>query len=107
VTLGGEPKTLKQIEAAQSVLNDILEIIDRSGRGRRAHNDIEDRFRDAVNVIARSRLKEISRILSDAWNDAYQSSNQVAIVDRSAFDDIRWFRSIGPAKLSKLARGGA
>jgi hypothetical protein len=105
--MGGEPKTLKQIEAAQSVLNDILEIIDRGGRGRRAHNDIEGRFRDAVNVIARSRLKEISRILSDAWSDAYQSSNQVAIVDRSAFDDIRWFRSIGPAKLSKLARGGA
>ncbi|MDA9401505.1 hypothetical protein XH79_22625 [Bradyrhizobium sp. CCBAU 45389] len=104
--MGGEPKTLKQIEAAQSVLNDILEIIDNSSRGRRAHNDIEGRFRHAVNVIARSRLKEIDRILSDAWARAHQSSNEIAIVDRSAFDDIRWFRSIGPAKLSKLARGG-
>jgi hypothetical protein len=26
--MGGEPKTLKQIETAQSVLNDILEIIE-------------------------------------------------------------------------------
>ena len=104
--MGGEPKTLKQIETAQSVLDDILEIIDNSSRGRRAHNDIEGRFRDAVNVLARSRLKEIGRILSDAWARAYESSNEVAIVDRSAFDDIRWFRSIGPAKLSRLARGG-
>lgn len=104
--MGGEPKTLKQIEAAQSVLRDIFEIIDRSGRGRRAHDDIEGRFRDAVNVIARDRLYEIKRTLSDAWNHAVQLSDQVAIVDRSAFDDIRWFRSIGPAKLSKLARGG-
>jgi hypothetical protein len=104
--MGREPKTLKQIETAQSVLNDVLEIIASDRRGRRGHDDIEGRFRDAVNVIARSRLKEISKILSDAWAHAYESSDQVALVDRSAFEDIRWFRSIGPAKLSKLARRG-
>jgi len=102
--MGREPKTLKQIETAQAVLNDILEIIESDRRGRRGHGDIEGRFRDAVNVIARSRLKEISKILSDAWAHAFKSSDQVALVDRSAFEDIRWFRSIGPAKLSELAR---
>jgi hypothetical protein len=104
MTDGREPKTLQQIETAQSVLNDVLEIIDCDRRGRREHDDIEGRFRDAVNVIARHRLKEISKILSDAWARAFKSSDQVALVDRSAFEDIRWFRSIGPAKLSRLAR---
>lgn len=99
-----EPKTLKQIETAQSVLNDVLEIIDSYRRGHRERSDIEGRFRDAVNVIARHRLREISRVLSDAWAHAFQSSDQVALVERSAFEDIRWFRAIGPAKLSKLAR---
>jgi hypothetical protein len=101
--MGGQAKTLKQIDAAKSVVDDVMDLLDTYGRP--ADRKIEGQFLNAVMTIARIRVREIQSELSQAHLRAFTSPEHVTVVDKTTFDHISWFRAVGPTHLSNLLAG--
>jgi hypothetical protein len=101
--MGGQAKTLKQIDAAKSVVDDVMDLLDTYGRP--TERKIEGLFLNAVTAIARIRVREIQTELSQAHLRAFTSPEHVTVVDKTVLDHLTWFRAIGPAHLSSLLAG--
>jgi hypothetical protein len=100
--MGGEAKTLKQIEAAESVVADAMELLDTYSP--RRSREVSARFVYAAMTVTRKRLREVKSELFHAHLRAATSPENTTIVSREAFEDVRLFRAIGPARLSDLLK---
>jgi hypothetical protein len=100
--MSGEAKTLTQIEAAQSVVNDALELLDTFYP--RQDRKVEARFVYAAMTVTRRRLREVESELSQAYLRAVTAPENTTIVSKEAFEDVRLFRAIGPTRLSNLLK---
>jgi hypothetical protein len=100
--MSGEAKTLTQIEAAQSVVNDAMELLDTYSP--RQDRRVEARFVYAAMTVTRRRLREVQSELSDAYLRAAMAPENTTIVSKEAFEDVRLFRAIGPTRLSNLLK---
>jgi hypothetical protein len=100
--MSGEAKTLTQIEAAQSVVNDALELLDTYYP--RQDRKVEARFVYAAMTVTRRRLREVESELSQAYLRAAMAPENTTIVSKEAFEDVRLFRAIGPTRLSNLLK---
>jgi hypothetical protein len=97
-----ETKTLKQIEAARSVVRDTIELLDTYLP--RENREDGARFVYAAMTITRRRLEEVDSELYHAHHRATESPENTTIVSKEAFEDVRAFRAIGPARLSSLLK---
>lgn len=100
--MSDEAKTLKQIEAAQSVTRDALELLETFYP--RRSRETEARFIYAAMTFARSRLQKVYSELNEALYRATISPEHTTIVSKELFEDVRLFRAIGPAQLSGLLK---
>ena len=100
--MSGELKTLKQIEAAQSVIRDAMEILETFYP--RQDRKAEARFVWAAMTVTRRRLNEVSSELSDAHYRAHLSPENNTIVSKALLEDVTLFRAMGPAQLSSLLK---
>jgi hypothetical protein len=100
--MSGEVKTLKQLEAAQSVIEDALELLKTFSP--RQDRKTEDRFVYAAMTVTRVRLQEVDSELNSAHYRATMSPANTAIVSKELFEDVRLFRAIGPAQLASLLK---
>jgi hypothetical protein len=100
--MGGEEKTLKQVEAARSVISDAMELLETFSP--RQDRTAEARFVYAAMTFTRTRLEEVHSELSSALYRATMSPENSTIVSRELFEDVRLFRAIGPAQLSNLLK---
>ena len=98
--MGGEAKTLKQIEAARSVIRDAMDLLETFCP--RQDRKAEARFVYAAMTVTRRRLEEVSSELRDAHYRAHMSPENTATVSKDLFESVRLFRAIGPARLSNL-----
>ena len=101
--MSGEVKTLKQLEAAQSVIEDALELL-KTFSPRQDDRKTEARFVYAAMTFTRVRLEEVHSELRSALYRATMSPENTAIVSKELFEDVRLFRTIGPAQLSGLLK---
>jgi hypothetical protein len=101
--MSGEAKTLKQVEAAQSVIEDVLALLE-TFSPRWADRETENRFVEAAMAITRRRLQEVHSELASAFHRARMSPENTTIVSKELFEDVRLFRAIGPAQLSSLLK---
>jgi hypothetical protein len=101
--MSGDAKTLTQIEAAQTVVNNALELLDTYYP--RQDRRIEARFVYAAMTVTRRRLREVQSELSHAHFRAAMAPENTTIVSKEAFADVRLFRAIGPTQLSNLLKG--
>ena len=100
--MSGEAKTLKQIEAAQSVVTDAMELLDTYSP--RKDRKVATRFVCAAMTVTRKRLREVQSELYHAYLRAATSPENTTIVSKEAFEDVRLFRAIGPTRLSDLLK---
>lgn len=98
--MSGEAKTQKQIETAQSVVTDAMELLDTYSP--RQDREVEARFVYAAMTVTRRRLREVQSELFHAGLRAATSPENTTIVSKEAFEDVRLFRAIGPTRLSDL-----
>jgi hypothetical protein len=87
--MSGEVKTLKQIEAARSVLHDAMELLE-SFSPRHDNRDTEARFVYAAMTYTRRRLEEVQSALTAARYQAEMSPENTT--------------AIGSTKLSSLLK---
>jgi hypothetical protein len=100
--MAGEEKTLKQIQAARSVVRDAMDLLETFSL--RQDRNAESRFIYAAMTITRRRLEEVQSGLTDAQYRAHMSLENTAVVSKDLFEDVRLFRTIGPAQLSSLLK---
>lgn len=100
--MGSEEKTLKQVEAARSVISDAMELLKTFSP--RQDRTAEARFVYASMSFARTRLEEIHSELISALYRATMSPASTTIVSKELFENVRLFRAIGPAQLSSLLK---
>jgi hypothetical protein len=100
--MSGEAKTLTQIEAAQSVVKDAMELLDTYSP--RQDRRVEDRFVYAAMTVTRRRLREVESELFQAYLRAAVAPENTTIVSKEAFEDVKLFRAIGPTRLSNLLK---
>jgi hypothetical protein len=101
--MSGEVKTLKQIEAARSVMHDVSELL-KTFSPRWDDRETEARFVYAAMTYTRRRLEEVQSALTAARYQAEMSPENTTIVSKELFEDVRLFRAIGPAQLSSLLK---
>lgn len=100
--MSGEAKTLKQVEAAQLIIRDVMGLLETfRPQGSR---DTEVRFIDAAMTLSHRRLKSVDAELSDARYRAIVSPENTTIVSKEAFEEVRMFRALGPARLANLLK---
>jgi hypothetical protein len=100
--MSGEEKTLKQVEAARSIIQDAMELLETFSP--RQSRETEARFVYAAMTFTRRRLQEVHSGLNDACYRATMSPENTTIVSKELFEDVRLFRAIGPAQLSNLLK---
>jgi hypothetical protein len=100
--MSGEAKTLKQVEAAQSVIRDALSLLETFSP--RQNRETEARFVYAAMTLTRMRLEDVQAELSKARFRATVSPVSAAIVSKEVLEDVRMFRALGPPRLSSLLK---
>jgi hypothetical protein len=101
--MSGEAKTLKQVEAAQSVIRDAMDLLE-TFSPRHDNRETEARFVYAAMTYTRRKLEDVHSQLRDAYYRATMTAENTTIVSKDLFEDVRMFRAIGPAQLSSLLK---
>lgn len=101
--MSGEAKTLKQIEAAQSVIRDAMELI-ATFSPHWDDRETEARFVYVAMTFTLRRLKDVHSELSAACYRATMSPENTTMVSKELFEVVRLFRAIGPTQLSGLLK---
>jgi hypothetical protein len=100
--VGGEAKTLKQIEAAQSIIRDALSLLETFSP--RQSRETEERFIYAAMTSTRTKLNGVQAELSNARYRAALSPLNATTVSREVLEEVRVFRALGPARLADLLK---
>jgi hypothetical protein len=100
--LSGEARTLKQIDAARSVIHDALSLLETFSP--RENRETEARFIYAAMASTRTRLEGVQAELSGARYGATISPVNTAIVSAEVLEDVRVFRALGTARLVNLLK---
>jgi hypothetical protein len=101
--MSGETKTLKQIQAAEAVIRDVMALLE-TFHPRWDGRKTEARFICAAMMFTHKRLQEVRSELTAAYYRAAMSPDKTTIVSKEAFEDVRQFRTLGPAQLSNLLK---